>query len=156
LQRTVEVAVETIDGCDYAGIFVLEGDTISTPVHTDPIVIEVDALQHRAGEGPCLDAIAKNAAFCAPDLVDDCRWPTLGPLANSIGIRSALAFPLAADGTRGALNLYARYPGAFDVVDRGKGLVLAILAGIALSGPRSTTPRSNEPSTSKPPWSAGR
>jgi AmiR/NasT family two-component response regulator len=40
---------------------------------------------------------------------------------------------LSADGTRGALNLYARYPNAFGVVDRGKGLVLAILAGVALS-----------------------
>jgi hypothetical protein len=38
---------------------------------------------------------------------------------------------------RGALNLYARYPSAFGVIDRGKGLVLAILAGVPLSAAES-------------------
>lgn len=133
LQATVDLAVATIDGCDFAGIFILAGDTISTPVHTDPIVIDVDALQHRAGEGPCLAAIATGGTFYADDLIDDSRWPHFGPLASSVGIRSALAICLSADSTRGALNLYARYPRAFGVVDRGNGHVLASLAGVALS-----------------------
>ena len=137
LQRTVDLAVETIEGCDLAGIFMLDGASISTPVHTDPIVIEVDALQHRVGEGPCLDAIAQTVTFYAQDLVDDARWPRFGPLASSMGVRSALALVLSANGTRGALNLYARYPDAFGVIDRGKGLVLAILAGVALSAAES-------------------
>ena len=47
LQRVVGLAVETIDGCDFAGIFLLDGDAVTTPVHTEPTVIEVDALQHR-------------------------------------------------------------------------------------------------------------
>ena len=58
LQATVDLAVDSIDGCDYAGIFVIEGGVISTPVHSDPFVMEIDALQHHAGEGPCLDIIA--------------------------------------------------------------------------------------------------
>jgi hypothetical protein len=133
LQRTVDLAVETIDGCDFAGIFLLEGNSISTPVHTDPIVIEIDALQHRLGEGPCLDAIAHGSTFYADDLPEDPRWPRFGPQADAMGIRSALALVLSADGPRGALNLYARYRGAFGVVDRGKGSVLSLLSGIALS-----------------------
>jgi hypothetical protein len=133
LQRTVDLAVETIEGCDFAGIFMLDGDSISTPVHTDPIVIEIDALQHRVGEGPCLAAITESATFYAYDLVDDAQWPRFGPLASSMGVRSALALALSANGIRGALNLYARYPSAFGVIDRGKGLVLAILAGVSLS-----------------------
>ena len=137
LQRTVDLAVETIDGCDFAGIFVVAGDTISTPVHTDPMVIEVDALQHRVDEGPCLDAITQKATFYAHDLLDDDRWSRFGPLASSMGVRSVLALVLSANGTRGALNLYARYPEAFGVIDRGKGLVLAILAGVALSAAES-------------------
>jgi len=133
LQRTVDMAVKTIEGCDYAGIFVLAGGTISTPAHTDPMVIEVDNLQQRCGQGPCLDAMTEGPTVYAHDLVDDTRWPRLGSLANSIGVRSALASPLSANGTRGALNLYASYPDAFGIIDRGKGLVLAMLAGIALS-----------------------
>jgi ANTAR domain-containing protein/GAF domain-containing protein len=133
LKSTVDLAVAAIDGCDFAGIFTLVDDTISTPVHTDPIVIEVDTLQHRTGEGPCLDAITAGSTFYADDLIDDARWPRFGPLASSLGIRSALAIRLSANGARGALNLYARYPRAFGVVDRGNGHLLATLAGIALS-----------------------
>src|SRR5688500_3230282 len=81
LQRVVELAVDTIDGCDFAGIFVVEDDTVTTPVHTDPIVIEVDSLQHRYREGPCLDVIAGGAAVSADDLVDDTRWPQFAPEA---------------------------------------------------------------------------
>ena len=58
LASVVELAVATIDGCDFAGLFLIEGDTVTTPVHTHPIVVEIDALQHSTGEGPCLDAIA--------------------------------------------------------------------------------------------------
>ena len=49
LQRVVELAVDTIDGCDFAGIFLLDDGALTTPAHTDPTVTEVDALQHRYG-----------------------------------------------------------------------------------------------------------
>ena len=54
-----------------------------------------------------------------------------------MGVRSVLALPLAANGNLGALNLYARYPAAFGVVDRAKGVVLASLANLALSAAHS-------------------
>ncbi len=133
LQRVVELAVDTIDGCDFAGIFLLDGDVVTTPAHTDPIVIEVDALQHRYEQGPCLDAVADDSTLYADDLADDTRWPLYGPEAMAAGVRSVLALSLSARGTRGALNLYARYPQAFGVIDRAKGLLLAGLAGQALS-----------------------
>ncbi len=133
LQRVVGLAVETIDGCDFAGIFLLDGNTVTTPVHTDPIVIEVDALQHRYEQGPCLDAVADDSTQYADDLADDTRWPLYGPEATAAGVRSVLALSLSARGTKGALNLYARYPQAFGVIDRAKGLLLAGLAGQALS-----------------------
>lgn len=133
LQRVVDLAVATIDGCDFAGIFLLEDDIIATPVFTDPRVIEIDAAQHQCGEGPCLDAITEGGSVYAEDLTDDARWLRFGPQAAAAGIRSALAFGLSNNGTRGALNLYARYPRAFGVIDRGKGLLLAGLGDQALS-----------------------
>lgn len=133
LQRVVELAVDTIEGCDFAGIFLLDGDVVTTPVHTDPIVIEVDAFQHRYEQGPCLDAVADDSTLYAEDLADDTRWPLYGPEAMAAGVRSVLALSLSARGTKGALNLYARYPQAFGVIDRAKGLLLAGLAGQALS-----------------------
>jgi hypothetical protein len=44
-----------------------------------------------------------------------------------------LALPLVLNGAAGALNLYARYPRAFGVIDRGRGLLLASLAGLAFT-----------------------
>jgi len=132
LAAVVHLAVATIEGCDFAGIFLVEGDAITTPVHSHPVVGEIDALQHQYGEGPCLDAIAHRMSFYAGDLDEDQRWGRFGPEAMARGMRSVLALPLSGNGA-GALNLYASYPRAFGVVDRARGLLLASLAGLALS-----------------------
>jgi GAF domain-containing protein len=137
LAQVVETAVATVEGCDFAGLFLVEKDVITTPVRTDPIVEEVDLLQQQLGEGPCLDAVSQQLIFYVDDLGDDARWPHFGPQATAAGIRSLLALPLVTDGRLGALNLYARYPAAFGVVDRAKGLLLAALAGLAVSAARS-------------------
>jgi len=133
LQKVVNLAVETIDGCDYAGIFLIEGGVVTTPVHTNSFVVDVDALQHRCGEGPCLDAVSTGGTSYAEDLADDTRWPRFAPEAAATGIRSVLALPLPANGNHGALNLYASLPHAFGVIDRAKGLLLSALAGLAIA-----------------------
>jgi GAF domain-containing protein len=133
LSSVVDLAVATIDGCDFAGIFLLDGGVVTTPAHTDPLVIEVDALQQRAAEGPCLDAIAHGMVFYVEDLTNDLRWPQFGPLVAAAGIRSVLALPLSGNSHLGAVNLYARFPIAFGVVDRAKAAILASLASLALS-----------------------
>jgi hypothetical protein len=137
LARAVDLSVVTIEACEFAGAFLLEGDEITTRACTDPIVVEVDALQLHTGEGPCLDAIAHKLTFYADELGTDPRWPNFGPEAAAVGMRSLLALPMATDGTLGALNLYARYPQAFGVIDRARGLLLASMAGFACSTARS-------------------
>ena len=133
LSSIVELAVATIEGCDFAGIFLVEGDIVTTPVHTDPVVAEIDSLQHRSGEGPCLDAVAHRLIFYADDLDRDLRWLHFAPLARNAGIRSVLALPLTSDAQMGALNLYSRYPAAFGVDGRAKAAILVSLASLALS-----------------------
>jgi hypothetical protein len=131
--QVAELAVNTIDGCDFAGLFMIDGDHVTTPVSTHPIVIELDGLQHRTGEGPCLDAITLGSSFYADDLSEDERWPIFGPAATALGVRSLYGLPLLFNGTPGALNLYARYPQAFGVIDRGKAVLLAAMADLAFS-----------------------
>ena len=75
LARAVELCVVTIEPCEFAGAFLLEGDVVTTRACTDPVVAEVDALQLRTGEGPCLDAIAHKLTFYADELGTDPRWP---------------------------------------------------------------------------------
>jgi GAF domain-containing protein len=137
LLSVVDLAVSTIEGCDCAGLFLLDTGVVTTPVHTNPLVVEVDSLQHETNEGPCLDAIAQGLVFYAEDLDNDSRWPNFAPQATRAGIRSVLALPLAADVQLGALNLYARYPSAFGVVDRAKAAILVSMASLALSLARS-------------------
>jgi RNA polymerase sigma factor (sigma-70 family) len=137
LQAVVDQAVATIDGCDFAGIFTVNGDKVATAVHTDPLVLEIDGLQQLTGEGPCLDAIDQRTTVYAEDLSDDGRWTTFGPQAAVAGARCALAYHLYSEGTLGALNLYARYPRAFGATDRAKGLIFATLSGLALGGAHS-------------------
>jgi GAF domain-containing protein len=137
LAQVVAVAVATIEGCDFAGLFLMEGDVVVTPVLTDPVVELIDALQRETGEGPCLDSIAQRVMVYGEDLHTDVRWPHFGPGASAKGVRSALALPLTGTDTIGAVNLYARYPAAFGVVDRAKGVILASLAGVALTAAHS-------------------
>lgn len=131
MPRVLEFSVTTVEACEFASIFLADGDIVTTSVHSDPLVAEVDALQHDFGQGPCLDAIATSLTFYADELGTDARWPLFGPEAAAKGIRSLLALPLSSNGTLGALNLYARFSQAFGVVDRARGLLLATLAGIA-------------------------
>jgi len=137
LAQVVGIALATVEGCDFAGIFLVEGDVVTNPVYSAPVVAEIDALQQRIGEGPCLDVIASGTIVYADDLADDHRWPGFGREVTLSGIRSLMALPLLANGALGALNLYARYPRAFGVVDRGRGLLLAALAALAVSTART-------------------
>jgi hypothetical protein len=133
LTSVAELAVATIEGCDFAGIVTIDTGVPTTPVLTDPMVLAVDAIQQRTGEGPSMDAIAHRIIVSVDDLKTDLRWPLFSPQAVIEGIRSALSLPLAPNSRDGALNLYALYPAAFGVVDRAKATILASLASLAVS-----------------------
>jgi len=131
LRVTVDLAVATIEGCDAAGVFVVENERVTTAAASDPTVVELDGLQFATDEGPCLDVVSEGGTIYAADLSDDSRWPSFGPAAVRAGIRSALAFRLS-DRPVSALNLYAKLPAAFGAADRAQGLIFATLAGLAL------------------------
>jgi GAF domain-containing protein len=137
LSTLVELAVATIEGCDFAGLYLIDGDIVTTPVHTHPAVKVIDALHRQTGEGPCLDAVAHRLIFYADDLGKDLRWLHFAPLAANAGIRSLLALPLSSDSQLGALNLFSRYPAAFGVGGRAKASILVTLASLALSAAHS-------------------
>lgn len=133
----ISLAGETIEGCDFAGLLLVQAGAVTSPAHTDPIVTDLDALQRHIGEGPGLDASVQGIPFYADDLDSDPRWPRFAPLAAAQGVRSLLAIPLFGNGTLGALNLYAQYPAAFGVIDRARGLLFAALAGLAFTTAQS-------------------
>jgi ANTAR domain/GAF domain len=132
LQRIVDFAVATVEGCDAAGISLLGGNGVTTPVWSHAVALDIDSVQYETGEGPCLDAITRETVVYAEDLAEDPRWPAFAPRAVALGMRSLLSCRLSADETLGALNLYALLPRAYGAIDRTKALIFAAHAGVAL------------------------
>jgi transcriptional regulator with GAF, ATPase, and Fis domain len=115
LRRIVTLAVETIDACEHAGISVIDGKEVTSPVSSDEVPTIVDRIQSETGEGPCVDAIKEHEVFQTGTLSREARWPsfTERTIAES-GIESILALRLFADAsTMGALNLYSTQSDAF-------------------------------------------
>lgn len=133
LQLVVELAVESIDGCESAGILMGDAAVMSSGVSARAILSETHELERRLEEGPCRDAARDARLIYVGDLAEDERWPRYGPEAMALGWRSLLAVQLAGDGTLGALGLYSRLPYAFGIADRGKALIFATFAGLALA-----------------------
>lgn len=129
------LAVQTIPSCDVASVSLVKADGISTIGWSDPVATTLDAVQYETRQGPCLDAITKEAAWYQLDeMSTDTRWPDFSSLAAREGFESLLAFPLRAETDRlGALNLYAREAYAFTQEDREIGAIYAAHAAVALA-----------------------
>jgi hypothetical protein len=131
LGRFATLAIETVPGCDAAGILVVDGDEVTTAASTGPVVLALHDLQRDLGEGPCLDAATNQRAYYATDLAADSQWPVFGRAAVDLGIRSVLAYPIVNASSPSGLNLYGEMPAAFGSADRARGLVLSVFAGLA-------------------------
>jgi hypothetical protein len=116
VRRVVELAVETVPACHYAGVSLRHSNgRVDTPACTDDLVAKADALQYELQEGPCLDAIRADELYVVEDLASDERWPAWGPRAAALGFGSIVSVRLSTPhSVVGALNLYSRVPGAFD------------------------------------------
>lgn len=130
LQHIVDLATQTIEGCDAAGIFVFDAGVARTAAASSTLVLQLDRLQIENDEGPCLDASITNTTVYATDLADDGRWPAFAPLAAAAGVRSVLAHSLSSV-RRSALNLYGELPFAFGATDRAQGHLFATLARLS-------------------------
>jgi GAF domain-containing protein len=134
LQRIVALAVETIDGCEHAGISVIHGRMVTSPASSDEVPAIVDRIQSETGEGPCVDAIREHEVFQTGQLSAERRWPafTARAIAES-GIESILSLRLFAAETMGSLNLYSTQIDAFDDRDVAIATVFAAHAAVAWS-----------------------
>jgi GAF domain-containing protein len=130
--QVLALAVATVEGCDLASVVLVDPGPATAALHTDPAAGDLDGLQQRYGQGPTLDAISAGLMAYVEDLRAETRWPAFVPRAAASGVRSVLSLPLVADRTVGALTLYARFPRAFGVIDRARGVLLAVLAALAL------------------------
>lgn len=134
LQRIVELAVETIEGCDHAGISLTVGQETTTSAQSDEVPGRIDRIPIHLDEGSFRDAVRDHELFASGDLMAEERWQRFfAEVVASTPVRSILAVRLFVDGdTLGTLNLYAGSVDAFDDEDREVATVFAAHAAIAL------------------------
>jgi GAF domain-containing protein len=136
LQAITAAAARTIPHTDECGVtYVIAREKLEPRASTGDLPRQVDALQDRLGEGPCVDAVWEQQVVRVDDVRTDQRWPNFAAEAAALGVGSMLCFRLFVVGDAlGALNLYARIPGAFDDHSLDVGLMFASHAAVALAG----------------------
>ena len=135
LRAIVTAALTHVPGAEHAGISLVERGKVHTVAPTADVVSEIDEVQYRLKEGPCVDAIAEHRTYRTGDLARETRWPVFGPAAVARGVRSMLSYRLfVSDNTMGALNLYSSHTDAFSERTEQEGQLFATHAAIALIG----------------------
>ncbi|GAA3227053.1 GAF and ANTAR domain-containing protein [Oerskovia jenensis] len=140
LDRTVELAVAMVDGCDAAGIsLVTRKGTIETPAASHELARRGDELQYELNEGPCLDAIRETDLVRTNDLGAEPRWQRWADrVHDELGVRSMLCVQLfTSETSHGALNLYSRSEGAFPATTLSIVSTFAAVAAAALTAART-------------------
>jgi GAF domain-containing protein len=142
-QVAVDLAVRIIDGGDHAGICVVQGRELSTPVASDDVARRGDALQYQLKEGPCLDAVRWQETVISRNLSEEARWPEWTPRAVSVlGVKAMMSLWLntsdTTDGTNsyGALNLYSDSVDPFGANEYGIAQALAAQISVVLAAHR--------------------
>ncbi|WP_297601090.1 GAF and ANTAR domain-containing protein [Mycobacterium sp.] len=128
-------ATLAIRGCDHASLMVRENEQYVTVGASDRLAQQVDELERRAGDGPCIDAIEEETPQIDPDLTTPSLWPQLASiLVAETPVRGAMGFRLLVDKRKGAaLNLFSDTPNTFDAESAGQAAVLAAFASVAIN-----------------------
>ncbi|HEU5268448.1 MAG TPA: ANTAR domain-containing protein [Jatrophihabitans sp.] len=101
---------------------------------TEQLAADLDQLQIKVNEGPCLDSLGATELLRVDDLADDPRWPALAGLGRPLPIRSVLSVPVyCCDGTAHSLSLYAERPATFGPAQHSTACLCAAALGLAVS-----------------------
>ena len=128
-------ATLTVRGCDHASLMLREGDRYVTVGASDRLAHQIDELERRAGDGPCIDAIEEETPQIDTDLTTPSLWPKLAEvLVAETPVRGAMGFRLLVEKRKGAaLNLFSDTPNLFDAESAGRAAVLAAFASVAIN-----------------------
>lgn len=110
LQTIVEVACNSVPGFDQVGISTMhKGGAVETEAHAGDLVLRLDEVQYRKGQGPCVDTLRGSPIVAAPAIRHDQRWPQYVGEAVRLGVRAQLAVQLYLDdkGILGGINFYS-------------------------------------------------
>jgi GAF domain-containing protein len=138
LTGVTKSVLEVIPGADASGFLLFtKGEKYETQAATTDLMFELDRLQVKYGEGPCIEAAVDELIVRTDDFQCEQRWPHYSAEVLKLGLRSALSFKLyTTNRNAGALNIFAFEPNAFDAEDEAVGSVLAAHAAAAILASR--------------------
>jgi hypothetical protein len=134
LAEIVDNAAQAVPGVKYAGITVANRDEgIESMAATDPLVVTLDDVQKREGDGPCVAAAWDEDMVRIDDLTTETRWPGYCRSAlTDTPVRSLVSFRVFGDHRhRAALNLFAEQPRALTTDAIELGFIFATHTAIA-------------------------
>lgn len=99
-------------GADGAGMLLIDDAHVLRYVaSTDSGAQLLEAVQESTGHGPCVESLVEDRLVAVADILDDDRWPDIGALLASNGVRSVLGVPVHVSGVPvGSLNVYSAIP----------------------------------------------
>ncbi len=138
LTGVTRTVLEVIPGADVAGFLLFtKAGKFETKAASSDLMYEVDALQVKHGEGPCIEAAVDELVVRTDDFEREDRWPHYSGEVLTLGLRSALSFKLyTTQRNAGALNIFGFEPKAFGPEDEAVGSVLAAHAAAAIIASR--------------------
>lgn len=138
LAGVTKSVLEVIPGADISGFLLFtKGEKYETHAATGDLMFEIDRLQVKHGEGPCIEAAVDELIVRTDDFQREQRWPHYSADVLKLGLRSALSFKLYTTNRKaGALNIFAFEPNAFGAEDEAVGSVLAAHAAAAILASR--------------------
>jgi hypothetical protein len=122
---------------DHASVALATGDGLWAPAFaTSAIAADLDQTAFTLGEGPCYDAMRRQAPLLVADLMDYSRqrqWPLWVPAARAVGVRAVSALPIQAGAiVAGVLTLLSEQAGALSGAQLTRALRLADTALLGL------------------------
>ena len=139
LEAIASTARDAVPGFDHVGVAVVRGDgTAATVASTGRLVRELDTLQYELDQGPCLDALRRDALVLVEDLsLHAPSWPTYAPRAAEAGVRAQMGVRLhSSTETLGGMNFYSTAAHTIDVSAPRRARLFATHAALALAQAR--------------------
>ncbi len=134
LGTVVELAKTTVQGVDGASVTLVQDGRMTTSHATDDVVRELDGVQYRVDEGPCVDAVRRGSSVHFDIARDRNRYPAFATAADQRFMVGVLSTPLAV-GERvfGGINCYSASTERFSADEADVAAQLARQAAVVLA-----------------------
>ena len=106
LQAVTAAAVQVVPHAEECSIsYVIGRSKVEPRASTSDLPRELDALQVRLAQGPCMDAVWEQEVVRVDDLAAEDRWPEFARQASERGVGSMICYQLLVQGDQlGALT----------------------------------------------------